>query len=83
MQRFWARYTRCSGFGEKLTVRLLLESTLALDGQFGSHLVGWAWPNRLRWSMEMVDVEAENPQILFSVGICGRASDPQVSCGAR
>jgi hypothetical protein len=24
-------------------MRLLLESTLALDGQFGSHLVGWAW----------------------------------------
>ncbi len=24
-------------------MRLLLESTLVLDGQFGSHLVGWAW----------------------------------------
>ncbi len=24
-------------------MRLLLESTLVLDGQFGSHLVGWGW----------------------------------------
>jgi hypothetical protein len=35
-------------------VRLLLESTLALDGQFGSHLVGWAWAKMSFWSSEVV-----------------------------
>jgi hypothetical protein len=68
MQRFQAAAPDASVSGKKLTVRLLLESTLALDGQFGSHLVGWAWPSRLRWSMEMVDVESRKSSNPFFGG---------------
>lgn len=38
-------------------MRLLLESTLALDGQFGSHLVGWAWA-KMCFVEERVGVES-------------------------
>jgi hypothetical protein len=36
------------GLAVEEDVRLLLESALALDGQFGSHLVGWAW-TKMYW----------------------------------
>lgn len=34
---------------QKLTVRLLLESALALHGQFGSHLAGRVMPKMVLW----------------------------------
>ncbi len=42
-------------------MRLLLESTLALDGQFGSHLVGWGWAEDVLLSRDRVGVQGSNP----------------------
>lgn len=48
----WATHTTLAGtlglaLGDKRDVRLLLESTLRLDGQLGSHVCGWICRSRV------------------------------------
>ena len=48
----------------QLTVRLLLESALALDGEFGSHLVGLVSP-KMSFGAEVVVVDSKRHGIML------------------
>ena len=67
-------------------MRLLLESTLVLDGQFGSHLVGWGWAEDvlLSWigMVFKVPIQIRSPRNIL-LTLMWRSREKLCACAAR